>query len=370
MFQTKNFLSIVASMINYMRGATQKITDFNPGAIARTLIEAPAIEMDELYQQMVNGLTAAIPVATYNSFNFPALAPQGASGPIRVVITAEPAAVLIPAGTVFSRPDGIVTYASLTDIIIASGSTYGDVPVTATTTGSVTNTPASTQFTAAPAITGFVSASNLTAFFNGLDAESDDQRQTRFQEYISTLQRSTVQAILYGAKTAKLYDANGNVTEQVKLAQLIEPWKTDPTQPVGLINIYVHNGVGSTSGALVALALQIVQGYVDGNGNNVPGYKAAGTHTTMAAATELPVNFAAVLTAAPGYDHATLVAGATDAVAGYILALDEGGTCLFWDLNTIVTSIEGVANFVISTPLDDVTSTLAQKLMPGTIAIT
>ena len=64
-FQIKDFLSIVASMVNYMRGATSKITDYNVGSVARTMVEAPAIEIDQLYQQMLFGLRDAIPTATY-----------------------------------------------------------------------------------------------------------------------------------------------------------------------------------------------------------------------------------------------------------------------------------------------------------------
>ena len=61
-FQIKNFASIVASMINRMSATQNKVTDFNVGAVGRTLIEAPAIEIDQLYQQMFNGLKEAIPV--------------------------------------------------------------------------------------------------------------------------------------------------------------------------------------------------------------------------------------------------------------------------------------------------------------------
>jgi hypothetical protein len=49
LFQLKNFTSIAGAMINHMRGTQSDITDFVIGSKARTLVEAPAIEMDELY---------------------------------------------------------------------------------------------------------------------------------------------------------------------------------------------------------------------------------------------------------------------------------------------------------------------------------
>ena len=51
-FQIKSFNDIVLSQINHARSVTEKITDFAPGSVARTLMEAPAVEVEELYLQM------------------------------------------------------------------------------------------------------------------------------------------------------------------------------------------------------------------------------------------------------------------------------------------------------------------------------
>lgn len=48
-FQIKDFASIVASQINHARAVSDKITDFQPGSVARTIMEAPAVEIEELY---------------------------------------------------------------------------------------------------------------------------------------------------------------------------------------------------------------------------------------------------------------------------------------------------------------------------------
>jgi hypothetical protein len=69
-FRTKDFLSIVGGMINWMRGATDKVTDYRIGSVTRTMLEAPAIEIDELYQNMLRGLVDGIPVAIYQGFGF------------------------------------------------------------------------------------------------------------------------------------------------------------------------------------------------------------------------------------------------------------------------------------------------------------
>lgn len=70
-FQIKDFRSIVASLINVSKASQSKITDFGVGSVARTLMESPAIEIEELYLQMALGLQDAIPVAIYQAFDFP-----------------------------------------------------------------------------------------------------------------------------------------------------------------------------------------------------------------------------------------------------------------------------------------------------------
>lgn len=68
-FQLKDFNSIVASMVNYIRGATNQLTDFNVGSGTRTLIEAPAIEMDQLYQEAYSAVREGIETSVFRSFD-------------------------------------------------------------------------------------------------------------------------------------------------------------------------------------------------------------------------------------------------------------------------------------------------------------
>lgn len=369
-FQIKDFTSIVASMINWMRSTQTKVTDFNVGSVARTLVEAPAIELDELYQQMFIGLKEAIPVATYNSFNFSALPAIAASGLVRVTIASSASPTLIPAGTVFTYENGAVSYVSSQDVTIPSGNTYGDVLVIASQAGVLGNIAAGTLFTVQPTVSGMVSATNLSPFINGADAETEDARKLRFGAYVQSLNRGTVAALTYGLKTTALTDSLGNLTERVVAASVVEPWLTDSNQPISLVNCYVHNGVGNTSSTLVTQAKAVIYGYYDTNGNAVPGWKAAGVHVEVYAATEQQVAVTGALTVAAGYDKPTLVNQATQAIFGYIQGLDIGATAIKAEIIALVMGIPGVVNFIPSAPTADVTATSQVKLMPGTITIT
>ena len=71
MFQLKDFQSIVASMVNYARGATDQLTDFARGSVTRTMLEAPAVEIDQLYQEMFAGVREGIETSVFRSFGLP-----------------------------------------------------------------------------------------------------------------------------------------------------------------------------------------------------------------------------------------------------------------------------------------------------------
>lgn len=359
-------------MINRMKATTIKVTDFNIGSVVRTMLEAIGVEIDELYQQVFHGLMEAIPVATYNSFDFSLLPPIPASGSITVNITVQPTDTLIAAGTVFTPNGGSFTYISASDVHIAAGSTTASVIASANTGGALTNLPAGTTFSANPQPSGFVSASNIAAFSNGADEETADQRKLRFNQYIQALQRGTVAALQYGAKQTVLYDANGVEIERVRSVKVVEPWKTDNTQPISLVNVYVHNGVGSTSSALVAQAQNVMYGYYDASGNAVPGWSAAGVQVVLFAATEVIQNIVGALTPVAGTDVASLNIQAKSVISNYMLGLDIGKPLQVSEITALVMAIPGVANFILATPLptSDVAVANNQKIMPGTINVT
>lgn len=369
MFQIKDFVSITASMLNWMRASTNRVTDYNVGSVTRTMIEAPAAEIDELYQQMFIGIKEAIPVATYSTFNFDQLPQFSASGPIRVQLTPGPAG-LIGAGTTFSGVGLATTYSALADVVIADGASFIDVTVAADIGGFIGNIPENQEFTLTPSPSNFVSASNLSAFSSGADAETPDERKLRFASYISSIARSTVAAITYGLTTATLTDAAGNIIEHVASAAVVEPYVDDPNQPIALVNCYVHNGTGSTSAALVAAAQKIIDGYYDLNGTPIPGYKAAGIPAFVYAATEVLVAVAGNLSVLSGYDEPTLVIAATTAINSYLLGLGIGDDVLVAEIIRIVKSLDGVYDFALASPAANVPASKSQKIMPGALNIT
>ena len=213
-FQIKDFASIAASMINYAKATNRTITDFTEGSIVRTLMEASAIELDQFYQQALGMVLDAIPVATFNTFNFAVLPASAAYGLIRVVVVAQATNSVIPSGSLMTRSDGSASYVSAGDVTIPAGATAADILVSCTASGPGGNMAGGQSFTMTSPPPGFVSATNLAAFITGRDVETEDQREARFTQFVAALARATPAAIRYGLTTALLTDAGGNPIEQ------------------------------------------------------------------------------------------------------------------------------------------------------------
>lgn len=357
-------------MVNWMKVTQQRLTDFNVGSVARTMVEAPAAEIDELYQQMFLGLKESIPVAVYNSFSFAAITELPASGLVRVSVTASASPIVIPAGTAFLLEVGDTSYSSTLDVTIAPNATFKDVLVVCDAPGTVGNILSGATFSTEPVIPGFVSATNLAAFVSGVDTETVDARKNRFNAFIGALPRGTVAALTYGLNLAYLEDADGNKTERVASSSIIEPWIADNAQPISLVNCYIHNGVGSTSSNLVARAREVIYGYYDANNMPVPGWKAAGVKVQVFAAGETTVAVTGVLTAAAGYDKPSLITQAEQAIFTYIVSLGIGAPVIKSEIIALVMNIEGVFNVTFTAPSGDTTANAQTKLMPGAIVLT
>jgi phage-related baseplate assembly protein len=370
-FQLKDFTSIAASMVNYAKATQDKLTDFNIGSAARTMLESPAIEIEELYQQMWNGLNESIPIAVFNSFDFPALDARNSTGRVRIYVAPSVNPVTIAGGTVFTTTDSSsISFATITDAIIPGGSSFYDVNVVAVVAGYSGNIALGTDFIASPTIPGYVNAEAINGFVDGADAESLDDRKNRFVEYISTLSRGTTAALRYGAKTVQLLSPTGLVLEAVRQAVVIEPWLSDDLATPGLIYLYVYNGVGTASGTLLDQVSKVIDGYYDTNGKPVPGWKAAGVKVITASAVIVSVNVTATVTIDQNYDSAATLALVSAGIVSYLASLDIGADVILSEIVARAMQVDGVTNFRMTVPALDVAIAENAKAVAGTLAIT
>ena len=375
-FRTKDFARIAADMIGYMQATQGKLTDFSPGSVVRTLVEAPAVEIDELYQMMLAGLLEAIPVSTFNSFDFAAKPAVVAGG--RVVLETNgpaPEAIHIPAGTLLHNPGHkTIRYLVRDAVTIAPGQQHAQTVALAEIAGEAGNTPAYSITASVAPIYGIARIYNPDAFVTGQDAEEPEARRVRFLHYVSTLARGTRSAIEYGATQAQIVDGAGLVIERAQSVVLIEPWQHDPDQPIGLVELYVHNGDRDTTPALVAEVAKVVHGYYENEGLPeqvaVPGWKAAGVICRTYAAEDVPITVTGVLTLFLGHDDARVALQVEEAIRRYIQRLPVGGDCIFAEIIAAAMEVPGVYNFIPSAPLADVDVGRTRKAIAGPITLT
>jgi uncharacterized phage protein gp47/JayE len=280
-FQIKDFASIAASQINHARGVTTKITDFQPGSVARTLMEAPAVEVEELYLQMFLGLRDAIPVATFKSFGFDKLPMAVARGFASVSASPAPAQDLaVPVGTAFSAVDGR-SYVSTDAVTWPAGQAVFRIPVACTVAGAVGN--AAEGVITSSALFGDGYTVSNPAITSGRDEESDAEREARFADFVAALSQGTVEACTYKAAQAAVLDADGNLYEYVTRAGLLE-------QP-GYVTIYLYSSRGVPSAGLIADGQLRIDGKRDPDTGAVinTGARAAGIRFSVEAMSERSV---------------------------------------------------------------------------------
>jgi uncharacterized phage protein gp47/JayE len=368
MFQLLDFTSISASMVNYAKATQDRVTDFNVGSVFRTLIEAPAIAIDELYQQMWLGLKEGIPVALYQAFGYDRLAATSGTGSVKVIVTAGDE-IVIQGGTVFTVTGIGIIYKSMADAVIAASGTQAIIPVSAEKAGIGVDIPALTAFSVI--VPRLVSAVANANFIKGDPEETEALRKLRFVDFIQNLARSTVAALEYALLTVSLRNEAGEVTESVKFALVVEPFMTDINAPKGVIQCYIHNGKTSgASGGLIDACEQTLNGYIDSKGNKIIGWKAAGVQAVINATSNVDVNITATVTSSPDVPHDDVLTAVRLALDNYILQIPIGSEIIKAELIAAAMSVPSVLNFVMSAPSTDVDLTAYQKAIPGTYALT
>lgn len=373
MFQVKDFLSITAGMINHMRAVTRNITDFTVGSVARTMVEAPAVEIDQLYQQMLHGLLDGIPVAVYRSFDFERLPALPASGLVRFsVAEAATAALDIPQGTTLATAAGL-QFVTTQTASLAIGATAVDVLVTATQSGAAGNVlPGEIVSVVSPALSG-VTVTNPGAFTNGRAEESDDERRQRFVDYVRSLARGTIGSLLYAARHARVVDATTGV-----VLELVARVSVD--EGPGHVMLLVHNGANATSPALLETVQRLIDGERDpATGALRPGYRPVGMRVDVRPLIEVPVDVSMTVQVAEPLRTTDLQGRIVAAVSTVIRAVpsvagqeppDAMTGLRPTDMIDAVLAVDEVDGVRLVTPTLITPCTSHQVLVPGTIAVT
>lgn len=360
-FQIKDFVSIVASMLNHVRGTTTKITDLQPGSVTRTLVEAPAVEIEELYLQIFNGLREAIPVATFKSFNFDKLPKKYACGFVSVSRATPPGkAFTVPAGTAFTASDGR-TYLSSRDVVWPTSANSVRIPIIAEAAGLSYNI-SSGSINASTFFDSSYTISN-SAINTGRDVETEPEREARFAAYIASLSRGTIVACITAAESATVKDEEGNIQEYVT--------RSGYTEIAGYVKIFIYSSAGLPSSALVSYGQSLIDGWVDMNtGEIVPGYRSGGVRVDVLSMTEREIPLTARVAMQEGYELNEAVKQSITDEYATLLASVEAGDVLYVDrIESAVLGVSGVKSVLISAT-ENIICGANEALVPGAVTVT
>lgn len=360
-FQLKDFLSISASMINHMRGTQTKITDFQPGSGARTLVEGPAVEIEELYMQMFIGLREAIPVAVFQSFGFDKLPPRYSRGFVSVSAAVAPQeAFVVPAGTEFARDDRFV-YTSTQDVAWNAGVPTITVPVVAEAPGANGNTGINTITASTYFDTAFTIGNQPIT--SGRDAEREEDREARFSEFVQSLSQGTEIACIYAAKQASVRDEAGNILESVT--------RHGYTEIAGYFKIYVYSTRGIPSPELIADGQRMLDGYRDPDTGEpiVVGVRAAAIRGDVLPMSERAVSMGIRVRMRTGYALTNVVRQALlDTYAVSIRGVQPGSTLLIDNLRSALLGTRDVIEVALSST-QNITCDVSEALVPGNVTV-
>jgi hypothetical protein len=363
-FTIKDFDLLKGSLLNYVYRSDANLTDYNVGSVMRSLLESVAAEEEEMYFRLWQGVQDAIQQSILQTFDFTAIPGAPASGTVTFGRESNaPITYDIPAGTSMLGANGIV-YSTLQSCTINTGETE----VTTLVTSSISGLSANIYTISAPmqlinAVQGVSWVKTASQISGGYDGELTESILRRFSSFINSLSRGTLSAVKAGALSAYLTDADGNTTEKVQKASVIEYVNNK-----GYIDVVIDNGSGSASNDLIDKCQAVLDGYYDSNNLPVEGYKSAGVVANV-----LPVEPVVVVVtielSATNFDQTS--GYVADAVTKFFAAQDVGQ-----DVNRdlLLSNLFTCSPYVIDVnlvaPAADVVVGVLERSVAGTITIT
>ncbi len=378
--------------------ASSDISDMAIGSVARSFLEAVALQIDEAYFQLIQLLNSFyISTASGSDLDRRAsdfgLQRQLALNATTTVIFTGSGTPIIPAGTIVLAPAGSNPEV---DFVTTFVGTVGDaIPVIALNAGSSGNVTSG-------AITGIQNNPNpllITGVTNGgpsvggQDTEQDSTFRARIQKYLLSLSKGTVNSIISACLNIPntgitqvqvlesfMLDFNGgadNTTQDLNEdnpstnAADLDPTALPGTNP-GNITVVIDNGSGAMPFSATLSALDVINGDVT-DPLNFPGYRAAGIQAFVTRPYVIPVDIEVnIYVTSDVIDSSIVINDCKVALGAYIQRLPIGGKIYLSEIIDNVMNIDGVLDAPldgISTPASDVSGEPATKYTAGTITI-
>jgi phage-related baseplate assembly protein len=367
--QIRDFPTLTQSLIRDVTALAPELTDFVPGSIVRSLLETVGIELQRQDYAIFDAIRQAIETGTFQNFDFNRLSATPAGGLVSFSRTTATTEVTISAGHRVRVPGSTRQYATTAAATLEVGVLTLDVGVQAETVGPDGNTPAGTVVELVDGLVGFT-ITNPAPFLNGLAQESANARRQRFLLYIAGLSRGTAAAIQFAALSVQLLDAEGEVVERVTGAQVHEPYLDDVDRRIGMVEVWIDNGSGTVSAALVAETIQVLRGYREADGTRHEGWVAAGIDLQVYAVAAQIVNVTGTVAVLSGFDGPAVAADVAASMVSYIQSVAVFQPVVYAELIAAAMEVDGVQDVTLTEPTGNVNVIGQARAIPGTVSIT
>lgn len=346
---------IMQGALANMVARQDKITDFNEGSIAHTIIDTVSRIAERQYVAIRQGYNEMLSLIPYAVFGF--TRKEGLHAGAQVVFSREKAddtAIPIRQGVRVSG--GGVTFITVEDATIpAYAKDSPPVKVKAELEGKKGNVGARVINTIESIVNDDITAvSNEQAATGGSDNESDDEMAARFKAYINGLSGTSDYAI----KSAAL---SVNSVRSVSVVNHKPPFKN-----VYNVSVYVDDGTGSADDATIAQVKAIIEG--DGSAEN-PGHLAPGINARVLAPTAVPVSVDVEATVV-SIDSAEAKEEIARTISEYLNALAIGKDALVSQIMSAVLALGFVRDVRIISPVANVSVGAAQIVRSGDVLVT
>ena len=344
----RNFSTLVEQTAAAVQGSAAQLLDFTTGSVLRAILEANA-SLGLWLQWLILLVLQTTRLATSSGsdadsfgadFGMTRLAAIGAQGSITFSRYTPTMAALVPIGASVTTSDSTTQFtvgidttnaawnASQNGYMLGIGVASVTVPVTATVTGSAGNILPGTISLITSALAGIDTVTNLFSLTGGLDAESDAAFRLRFQSFINSRTRATVQAISYAA-TSIQQGVNCSVQENTDGYGDYAP---------GKFIVTVDDGSGSPPAALLT-AIQV----------GIDAVRPVGSIFAVNGPTVLPADIALTLVIASGSNSANAIAAVSSAITTFVNTLPVGSSLSYtriaqiaYDASLAVTNVIGL----------------------------
>lgn len=368
----QNFTTLVAQAAASVQASAAQLLDFTAGSVLRALLEANA-SLALWLQWLILLTLQTTRLATSSGadadsfgadFGFSRLSAVQAQGNVTFSRFSTGLTALIPTGTVVTTADGTTQFAVVSDTTnsawsatqsgysLGSGVASVTVPVAATVAGAAGNVLPGTIALIASALPAVDTVTNANGFTGGLDAETDTAFRQRFQSFIDSRTRATMQAVMYAAHSTK-QGISCTVRENADI---------DGNYLPGHFIVTVDDGSGNPPTTL----LNAVQTAVD-------AVRPIGSTFAIQPPSVISANIALTLTIANGADSASVIATVNATIASYVNTLTVGAGLpytrlaqLAYDASPNVLNVNGLT---LQGGTADLATTPNSVIKLGTLAI-